>query len=633
MKSYKSILFFLSLLFFSTLFYSQTNSKKIVVISLDGTPDYLIDKYLDNGVLPADGAFSLMKKKGTYAKTLLPINIASTGPSHVSIFTGASPGKTGIVGNSFRKKDQDWNSKNLTAFKQIFTAETIFQSARRQGKKVMTLSGVGIDYSDKNRMTDYMHMYPIVSGPSLVIDLEITDTIINNMDVEGFIKLKTSSISPSKSFFELYGGFKIPIYFYLQDPRFSPMYLPNQSNSEIFVDLDNNITNGYDLSIDSKNWSRMAIYNEGKTFNISFRILQMDKKLGKYRLFMTAPAEIYGKPNKFIEKLQLACGLWPGEPENRKQTTGLISEEIWFEQLDILAKYSRDLILNGFKETQWDLLFGYFSTLDDVQHRYTLLNPKQIDFFADNGKRPKIYQEYIEKKFQQIDTYLLEIIKNLPKNTNLIIFSDHGMSPIHTTLLLNKYFEEAGFNDDMQTIKSVSSGTSAHIYINKEKIKKEDYESYFTRLADSLKNLKDYKTGELIFQLVANQQEQKEYGLFNSDYSGDLIVSCKSGFSISDRSMEDTKYLLQNSFDPKMFENENQISKDFLLSGTMNETGRAVHGGLAISREMQSIFYAIGPDIPQKEIQTMYSLQIAPTIAQLLGILPPADAEMKSIFN
>jgi hypothetical protein len=39
-------------------------------------------------------------------------------------------------------------------------------------------------------------------------------------------------------------------------------------------------------------------------------------------------------------------------------------------------------------------------------------------------------------------------------------------------------------------------------------------------------------------------------------------------------------YLAQNSYDPAIFENQNQSTKSFLLNGTMNETGRAVHGCL-----------------------------------------------------
>jgi predicted AlkP superfamily pyrophosphatase or phosphodiesterase len=136
---------FFSILFFCFKTVGQTQQKKVVMISIDGTPDYLIDKFLKNGVLSTNGAFAKMKKFGFYAETVLPVNVASTGPSHISIFTGASPAKTGIVGNSFRKVGQAWNSNSLSAFKQPIAAETIFQAAMRQGKKVMALGGVGID--------------------------------------------------------------------------------------------------------------------------------------------------------------------------------------------------------------------------------------------------------------------------------------------------------------------------------------------------------------------------------------------------------------------------------------------------------------------------------------------------------
>ena len=624
-------LLFLLLFLLNSKTNAQTPKKRVVMISLDGTPDYLIDKYLDNGVLPSNGAFARMRQKGAYAATVLPINIASTGPSHISIFTGASPAKTGIVGNSFRKNDQNWSSPNLSAFKHTIAAETIFQSAMKQGKKVMTLAGVGIDNTNKNRMTNYMYVYPEISGPSLIVDLEITDTTINQMDRESVIKLKTATKSPSKSIFEVSGSFKIPLIFYLKDRMFNPMYLPNQP-TEIYIDTDADFKNGYSVSVDSNTWTGMEIERDGKKYNVSFRILKTDEKAGKFQLLMTAPAKVFGSPNVFLEKLQSNCGFWPGEPENRKQTTGLVSEKIWFEQLDQLAKYSKNLILTGMQLEDWDLLFGYFSTLDDVQHRYTLTNPRQIDYKADNGNRPKIYADYIEKQFQKVDTYLLEIINALPTGTNLVVFSDHGMIPIHSALMLNNYFEKAGFNDNKHNLTSVSSGNSAHIYINKKIIKTDYYENYLTRLTDSLKSLKDSTTGELLFELVANKQEQKKYGLYHQDYSGDLFVSCKAGYTISDRYQPGVNFLIQNSFDPAMFENENQATKNFLLSGTMNETGRAVHGCLSTLREGQSIFYAIGPDVPKKELKEIYSLQIAPTIAKLLGIQPPINAELKSSF-
>lgn len=255
------------------------------------------------------------------------------------------------------------------------------------------------------------------------------------------------------------------------------------------------------------------------------------------------------------------------------------------------------------KEGSWDLLFGYFSTLDDVQHRYTLTNPRQLDYTADKGNRPTIYASYIEKRFQTIDHYLLEIMNAAPKETNFVIFSDHGMIPIHTCLLLNNYFEHEGFKVSKQELKSIYSGNSAHTYINREKIRKFDFDSYLNRLRHNLKSLKDSTTGEPIFELVANQQEQKKYGLFHKDYSGDLFVSCKSGYTISDNFQPDVHHLVKNSFDPAMFENQNQATKNLLLNGMMNETGRGVHGCLETLREGQSIFYSIGPNVPKKEIK------------------------------
>jgi arylsulfatase A-like enzyme len=50
-------------------------------------------------------------------------------------------------------------------------------------------------------------------------------------------------------------------------------------------------------------------------------------------------------------------------------------------------------------------------------------------------------------------------------------------------------------------------------------------------------------------------------------------------------------------------------------------------------REGQSIFYSIGPEVPKRKLKRISSLQIAATVAELLGIQPPGDAEGKSVFK
>lgn len=611
--------------------FAQQPKNKVVLISVDGAPDYLIDNFLKNGVLPPNGAFAKMKQYGAYAKTVLPVNVASTGPSHISIFTGASPGKTSIVGNSFRSTDQSWNSPNKNAFEHPILAETIFQAAKRQGKRVITLGGVGLDDSDTSRMTAYQYMYPKTSGPSLVMDLIGGDTLIEGPANKLYKKLKISSSSLSTALFELSNGQKIPLYIYLTDSAHNDSNILRKT-TQIIIDMDSTLANGYDAAISEESWAEMIVQTNGKRYISSFTILNEDVKAGKYRLLMTAPAEVFGYPADFLEKIESNIGLWPGEPENRKQTLGLVSEKIWFEQIDRLAKYFRDLILIGMKEQNWDMLFGYFSTLDDVQHRYTLTDPRQLDYPADDGNRPKIYSAYIETWFKTIDRYLLEIMEAAPDGTDFIICSDHGMVPIHTTLLLNNYLEKSGSYLSKDLVKSTTSGNSAHIYINKKIIKPTDYEGYIRSLKKKLKSLKDRTTGKRIFNLVANQHDQKKYGLYHQNNSGDIFVSCNPGYSISDRFIPGEDFLVKNSFDPALFAEQTQAIKNFLLTGTMNETGRAVHGNIAKVRQAQAIFYAIGKNVPKKRLSRISALQIAATISKLLMINPPEDAERKSAF-
>ena len=611
--------------------FGQQQKAKVVMISIDGTPDYLVDHYLKNGVLPQNGAFAKMKKYGAYAETMLPVNVASTGPSHISIFTGASPAKTGIVGNSFRRFDQPWEAPSLSAFRQPLKAETIFQAAMRQGKKVVVLGGVGVDHLGPERRTDFMHMYPSISGPSLVLDL-VPDGNQKNVNGKYFQQLTTTATSPSAAIYELSNNVKQPLYIFQSDTAedvANKLYpLP-----QVIIDQDADLSNGYNAIINGHSWTTMIMRYQGKQYASSFRLIDSDSNENRIRLFMSAPAEVFGYPASFFQHIENECGIWPGEPENRKQTSGLISEEIWFEQVDRLAAYSRDLILASMQTNQWDLLFGYFSTLDDLQHRYTLTDPRQLDYTADSGKRPQLYASFIEQYFQKIDRYLLQIMNAAPMGTNFVVFSDHGMIPVHTTLLLGNFLERSGFSVTGQMVKSLSSGNSAHIYLNNSLLAPAVKADYLNRLSKHLLALKDSLTGEPVFELVAASSMQKKFGIYHPEYAGDLFVSCRKGYSLSDKVLQDVPVFVKNSFDPALFATQNQAVRNFLINGTMNETGRGVHGNLASVREGQSIFYAIGPNIPRGNLGNVNSLQIAASVADLLSITPPFDIEMMTVFQ
>ena len=282
---------------------AQVAKPRVVMISIDGLPDYLLDHHLDNGLLPANGAFATIRKKGAYAKTVLPVNIASTGPSHISIFTGASPAQTGIVGNSFRQLSQPWNAPSLSAFRHPITAETIFQAAMRQGKKVMVLGGVGVDNSHVSRMTDYFLMYPIKTGASQSVNF-------------------LPSHPRQTVLLTLSSDYTIPLYCYLTDSAFNDANILRPIK-QLLVDTDTDPTNGHVAALVADNWTTLQFQHKEKRYSTSLRLQLLDEDTQAYQLFINAPAEVVLFPENFQEQVQSSCGCWPGEPDLFQKPPGL----------------------------------------------------------------------------------------------------------------------------------------------------------------------------------------------------------------------------------------------------------------------------------------------------------------------
>ena len=46
---------------------------------------------------------------------------------------------------------------------------------------------------------------------------------------------------------------------------------------------------------------------------------------------------------------------------------------------------------------------------------------------------------------------------------------------------------------------------------------------------------------------------------------------------------------------------------------------------------MKAIFYAAGPDFKRKTVKEVENIDVAPTIAGILGITPPEDAQGRKI--
>jgi hypothetical protein len=74
---------------------------KVILISLDGATDTIVDKYLQNGVLDSKTGLGLLKSKGVAATDNETVTPSLTAAAHIAIATGSTAANNDINANSF----------------------------------------------------------------------------------------------------------------------------------------------------------------------------------------------------------------------------------------------------------------------------------------------------------------------------------------------------------------------------------------------------------------------------------------------------------------------------------------------------------------------------------------------------
>lgn len=131
---------------------------KVVLISLDGATPGMIRKYLDEGVLPQDGAIASLIRRGVFAERNETANPSLTAVSHIAIATGSTAVHNDIPANSFHPVAAPISS-SISGFgapiggyrlkplgpDRTPTAEPLWVKLRKAGKKVVAATWPGAD--------------------------------------------------------------------------------------------------------------------------------------------------------------------------------------------------------------------------------------------------------------------------------------------------------------------------------------------------------------------------------------------------------------------------------------------------------------------------------------------------------
>jgi predicted AlkP superfamily phosphohydrolase/phosphomutase len=615
-------------------------SPKVVVVSIDAGADWLVDEFLARGVLPADGAFGRMSRLGARAEAMVPINVASTSPSHIAMFTGAYPERNGIVANTFLLRGQRLPTQSASGFTTPILSETIWSAAQRQGKRVITASAVGADASSPDRAATMTLGYPVVVIRSSVVGLGPQSGAAEHREgrFEHVRDLAVGQDAPPLGY-RLGSGAGVPLYARAVDRVFDRRV----AYDGLELDMDQDPVNGAVGLLQAGEWLSVTLPFQDRPLHARIRLLELASDLSKAVLYLGAAGFTPGSPAAYVQELEGRLGGWPAETDNQSLNRGLITEEVWFEQAAAVAQYQKELTLANLQRDDWDLLLTYYPVIDWVAHRYLVRDPRQADYQAEGGRRPTRYARYVERAYEEVDRIVASWMDAAPPGTNFVVVSDHGMVPTHTTVLLNNVLAAAGFvvAGDGAEVKAFTDGPSAHIYVNiagrnaDGVVAPERLVEFVSRLVAVCQGVRDPATGEPVFQVVTDRTGLVELKLGHPERAGDVFVSARPGFSLSARLNPAVPSFLPSSFqsDVRAAAARNDATREFMEAGGLNEMGVAVHGHVGTSREIQAIFYAYGPRVPRRNLGLVQAVDVAPTIAALLGIAPPRGAQGRAVME
>jgi predicted AlkP superfamily pyrophosphatase or phosphodiesterase len=620
---------------------SSKTSPKVVVVSLDAAADWLVDEFLARGVLPAGGAFARMSRSGVRAEAMISINVASTSPSHVAMFTGAYPERTGIVANTFLQFG-DAVARGSSGFNAPIKAETLWNAAIRQGKRVICAPAVGADNASPDRSATLTFGYGRQEIRSVVVWLTPATEAkwqYDGQKIEHARALAVSSNSPGQLEYKFKSGV-VPLYALAVDRSFDG----KEIFDAIVLDRDRDLSNGYVGALKEGGWAPIDFSIDGHRLGSWIRCLGLKPDLSEAAVYLGGIGLNPGGPAEYIGEIEAKIGFWPDGVDNANLKRSLISEQVWFEQAERLTDYLKDLTLFNFKQPEWDLLFAYFPILDDIEHRYLLRDPRQADYDAEDGQRRERYARRVEWAYQYVDKILKELMDAAPPEANFVVVSDHGMVPTHTAIMINNLLAESGFKvapEDQAEVRAQVDGASAHIYVNvagRQKdgiISREKLDLYVDRIVSACKSLHDPLTNDPVFYTVLKRAELDQLRLHDAERAGDVFVSARPGWSLSARVLPEVPVFVPTTFraDTRQRIAANKKVEEFLLSGGANEAGAGVHGHVSAHRQIQAIFFAYGPNVPVRLTGQVNAVDVAPTVASLLGIEPPRNAQGKTIFT
>ena len=652
---------------------SGSIDKKVILLGFDGFFPELIERYKDS--IPE---IKEMLDESFYSPAL-PSPYTCTPTNWTTISTGAWIGTHGITSFSAHLKGMELGESVPTFNSDLCQAEYFSQAAERQGKfpilinyptafplkikKGIVVGGDGLystewtvrwaDFITTSKDNKIIHSDFEVIQQCTNIDISVGcswENIPLNAEVIGESRVAFKS---SESKFE-WGAEGIKDSSENGDSNDANvdeefryiLIFKDKGDLKVAISREKDLNKS--LTVLSRNkwsgWIREEFFGRGCMRQYKLLDISADGKDLKIYGTMAFSLKGWGHPEGIEKELMENCGPYI-EALELSPDQGLTNK--WFgletscEILDMQATCLENFTMYLSKNKKWDVMFTQYHVPDGICHLF-------LGYLESSD--PKVVKEgeaFIKYSVERIFKFIKKIRDNcLDDNTVLCVVSDHGNLTKDYLVNINKIMMEEGlqvFEKDkgvwqLDTKRSKAVFTTIGVWVNLKDREKygfispgREYEDLRDSIINRLQKIVNPDTNEPVFDLVGRREAFECLGMWGERIP-DVIAFASPYYLLYTK---DLKNITEEEMEfYKNGDDINPVSVAFDLDLIRPLT--AVHWNLPSAKteygSNRAIFMLNGPGIVKNKTSERIDLvDVAPTLAAILGIDPPANCEGRVI--
>jgi predicted AlkP superfamily phosphohydrolase/phosphomutase len=580
----------------------SSSRPSLLLISWDGAGADLVNELMQEGCMPHFSALVRQGLQAEYAQTLDP---SLTFAVHNSLSTGSLPRRTGIVSNAYHNMNDSFYWYRTGDEAPLEAAEPVWVTASRAGLTSATVLFPGSSTSFPNQAADYTVDFGVRDAYSRQAELSLAPAA-------GWDKLP-SSFNPV-----LEAEYRIPEVALLRMLVIDTTDDGTQNYDTVFL-ISNGTPRNFDdksLRLHSGEWGSLELL---PNLHAGAEFLIQNITPEQLKFYHTGVYHNRAWPRRLLEEINQQFGFFPGGADAYAMDKGWINETDYLHLLQRTSEWAAGVTAWIYSSYHPDLIFAWQENFDSAGHQFFLRDPRQPGYSPERARQYEaFYRQAAEISDQALEKMLREV--NL-KTSYVLLTADHGMAPVHTTVYINTVLQRAGLlvldSKNYVVVErsrafAVASGGAANVYINLKgreetgTVMPEEYSAVQQQVIQLLTGLVDPETGSPVFQRVLAREDLVSLGLDHSN-SGDIFVQADLGYNLDG------------------WRGEKKVFSPGTVFGQ--------HGYTSSRKEMQAPFIAAGGSLPGggQMIPPVRLIDIAPTIANLLGIEPASRVDGKPI--